>query len=276
MLLRLDEPQSQSLRTRLKSLFGSALTLGLFVCWAISVGGLVTLFAWMILDPHFADAAAWVNYDLNSILPNGHAILPDVARDDSIGRQRLLEAMVAAWLLSNLSILIGLFFGPIRHRRLSSWLGVITVSCAAIALMMAWSDVLWFGREFRVSQRIDSLEPTAKQLQNEWPLVDGDLPGVGPFSAYPYGRATCLLRLTQPDDRSSELTYQSIERSPAGGLRFQLGGAERGAWLEWHPRGERPDSFRGGLAARYQLDRATHLRDGWYLTRYSALLNHSR
>ena len=66
----------------------------------------------------------------------------------------------------------------------------------------------------------------------------------------------------------SSNAISAIERSDAGGLRFELADGDAGAWLEWHPAGEAPASFVGGLQGAYELVRASDLADGWFLARY--------
>ncbi|HYO23955.1 MAG TPA: hypothetical protein VEQ85_03315, partial [Lacipirellulaceae bacterium] len=62
----------------------------------------------------------------------------------------------------------------------------------------------------------------------------------------------------------------AIERSLAGGQRFELEGVERGAWLEWHPAGEGPTSFVGGLGTPRGLTRTKALGNGWFISRYDS------
>jgi hypothetical protein len=76
--------------------------------------------------------------------------------------------------------------------------------------------------------------------------------------------------LTTPESRVGVAPFSAIERSEAGGLRFELAGPEGGAWVEWHPAGERPASFVGGLETRYELARSADLGEGWFVARYRA------
>ena len=47
-----------------------------------------------------------------------------------------------------------------------------------------------------------------------------------------------------------------------------LAGSEVGDWVEWHPEGSSPASYRSGLGPSHELHRYTDFGDGWYLVRY--------
>ncbi len=77
-----------------------------------------------------------------------------------------------------------------------------------------------------------------------------------------------MLLLITPWRPTDNMQTPAIERSDAGGLRFELVRRGSSAWLEWHPAGEQPASFTGGLEIPYDLTRASPLGNGWYLTTY--------
>ena len=53
-------------------------------------------------------------------------------------------------------------------------------------------------------------------------------------------------------------------------MRFELAGAETGAWLEWRGDGSEPRSFVGGLDTKYVVVQAARLSAEWFLVRYRA------
>jgi hypothetical protein len=116
--------------------------------------------------------------------------------------------------------------------------------------------------------QLDGFESVAASLRADWPDSDGERDDIGPFMAYPRGGPRTLLLLTTPEIADVRTSISAIERATTGGLRFQLTGSEPDAWLEWHPIGSMPESFRGGLMTNYILERSAPLGGGWFVVRY--------
>jgi hypothetical protein len=177
--------------------------------------------------------------------------------------------MACVVLGSLLAIAAALFFGPHQHRRTRSWLAFTALIALWLTLVIGWRDVAWAGQRWRIGRQVAALEPVAAQLRKSWPDNDGQLPLLGPFMAYTPPDPQSLLLLKRTPLPNSKVTFTTIERSPAGGLRFEFADDETGAWLEWHPPSEAPASFTSDLETRYELVRSSPLGDGWYLTRYA-------
>lgn len=247
---------------------------GVSLLWALNVALLVGSVAWIAGDPVVARHLAFEQDRLAQqhrieLIDLGHAnAQADPVATDS-GHARALTAIAWLAVFSVATVGIALLFGPQRHRRLRSWIAFTTLVAVWLGLAVAWRDVAWAGQRYRLGREAASLEPIAAALRERWPLNDGsDVPGLGPFMAYPPGQAKMLMLLHQVRPEGSSNAISAIERSDAGGLRFELADGDAGAWLEWHPAGEKPASFLGGLEGAYELVRASDLGDGWYLARY--------
>jgi hypothetical protein len=121
-----------------------------------------------------------------------------------------------------------------------------------------------------MSWSVEQLEPLAERLRDQWPRGDSQLPEIGPFTAYPFGRPSVLLLMQPPSLNRESVHVSAIERSESGALRFQLGGSVANDWAEWHPETSRPRSFVGGLQDAHQLKAYSRLGSGWYLVRYDS------
>ena len=252
----------------------SAASWGLSFLWGVNVCLLVGSVVWIAIDPVVARHLAYEQdrlalrsrvelIDLGQVKPQVDPVATDSARARALS--------IITWLAIGCVAAVGLalVFGPQRHRRLRSWIAFTTLVAVWLGLAVAWRDVAWAGQRYRLSREAASLEPIAAALRERWPQSDGsDVPGLGPFMAYPPGQAKMLMLLHQVRPEGSSNAISAIERSDAGGLRFELADGDAGAWLEWHPAGESPASFRGGLEGAYELVRASDLGDGWYLARY--------
>ncbi|MEM6776125.1 MAG: hypothetical protein AAF670_00630 [Planctomycetota bacterium] len=128
---------------------------------------------------------------------------------------------------------------------------------------------VWRGKTRRSTHRIAELDRVAALLRADWPSDSGDIDGLGPYTAYPFDEPSLLLLLTPFPLESTNTVVAAIERSVNGSLRFELGGDDGGDWLEWHPSGERPNNFTGGLSDPHHLVQATQLDEQWFLVRYS-------
>ena len=252
----------------------SAASWGFSFLWTLNVLLLVGSIVWIAVDPVVARHLAYEQDQLAlrnriELIDLGHARTPapPVAIDSHHARALKFIAMAAV--VGIVAVGGALLYGPARHRRLRSWLAFTALVAIWLGLAVAWRDVAWAGQRFRLSREAAALEPIAAALRERWPLNDGsDVPGLGPFMAYPPGRAKMLMLLHQVRPEGSSNAISAIERSEAGGLRFELADGDAGAWLEWHPPGEKPASFLGGLEGSYELVRASDLGDGWFLARY--------
>jgi hypothetical protein len=161
---------------------------------------------------------------------------------------------------------VGLLVGPRLQRGLRSWLALTALVAMWAGLVASADDLTWTGERWRMRWQIPMFDSLAARLRTEFPVRDGRLAELGNFTAYPVGRPQMLLMfiVETPPGRA---TVAAVERSPAGALRFALASEQRGQWLEWHPAGSEPASFKGTLA-EYTLERAAALGDGWHLTRY--------
>ncbi len=155
-------------------------------------------------------------------------------------------------------------------RSVRQLLAITTVVALWFSLVLHHDSLAWQGKRARFSFRVDELELIAAPLRQEWPLTDGELPHVGPFMAYPFGRPSTLILLQSPRLATQSTYISSIERCEDGSIKFQLTGIDGGAWAEWHPTDSRPTSFVGGLADLHQLRSVSSIGRGWYLVRYKA------
>lgn len=237
---------------------------GLF--WLFHGLTLVALAAWAYLDPEFT---ALVNHGLSFLrfTPSGH--VPIQTGEPLLNiRLSFLAGAVVFSVITWLVLLIGAVIGPMRLRSFSAWFMLLTLAALWMIVATNWAHVARLGKLHRMHSGIEDFERIAIPLQESWPRTDGDLPGLGPFMAYPAGKPSVLILLTQPLPSEDRPSISAVERGVAGQLRFQLAGKERGHWLEWHPPGSQPASFVGGLLEVYELERADAVADQWYLTKY--------
>jgi hypothetical protein len=232
------------------------------VAWIVNVGLLIAACAWIFFDPGFM-RPHMVHAPLQQHLS---LVVPQTALMTQ-GRMEIFRWLTGAALATLAAIALGLLIGAPWNRRLRSWLAFTAIAAAWLALKTSWPELAWAGAQWRVGSTVAAFEAVAEPLRANWPAADGATDALGPFSAYPAGKPRMLMLLQQiPADRPARFT--AIERSDRGGLRFELAGPEAGAWLEWHPPGEQPSVFVGGLETRYDLERSSPLGDGWFLTQY--------
>ncbi|WDQ17254.1 hypothetical protein [Rhodopirellula sp. P2] len=155
----------------------------------------------------------------------------------------------------------------IRRRSLAQLLVMATLVAFWCALAIHLDSIAWQGKRARFAMRVQELERIAGPLREQWPQRDGELPAIGPFMAYPFGRPTTLILLQAPPVAKQSVYVSAIE-SQNGAIKLQLTGTDGGDWAEWHPRQSRPSSFVGGLSDPHELEFATSIGCGWYLVRY--------
>jgi hypothetical protein len=117
---------------------------------------------------------------------------------------------------------------------------------------------------------LPAADAMAHTLQAGWPTADTSLPDIGPFMAYPVDGPTALLPLSDAKFPKTGLRFSAVERTGDDVLRFELTGAEWGAWLEWRGDGSEPRSFVGGLDSEYVVVQSARLSSDWFLVRYRA------
>ena len=237
--------------------------------------GRATSWLWAAQVALLLGAAAWIAVDGQFMRPAEQ--LPATAAGQAKGPQTLPMStgrLVALWVVGLAAVttlalvFVGLFFGAPRHRRITSWLAIVALTAAWLGLLTSWPDLQWAGQRWRLQRHVATVAPLAGDLRRQWPTADGSHELLGPFSAYPAGSPRMLMPLTRR--AATTLDVAAVERAPQGGVRLQLVGREAGAWLEWHPAGERPASFTGGLDTPYRLERAADLGDGWFAARYGS------
>jgi hypothetical protein len=250
-----ESPTATSARPSRPWLPRRLLTIG----WFISVGCCVFAVGWLFLHPIAPRAVA------------DYFNLPETPAIVDLGTPSyhtvIVHALVMLSLLSIFWIMLGLFIGPPAHRGVRSWLAITTVLAFWLGLAVSWRSLAAAGQQWRLDRQLDSFESLAKHLQDAWPKSDDHVAGLGAFNAYPIGHPRTLMVIAA-EQADGAPPIAAVERSNAGALRFELGGDESGAWLEWHPPGSRPASFTGGLEDERRLNDAAPLADGWYLTHY--------
>ncbi|MEX1040397.1 MAG: hypothetical protein WDZ51_07195 [Pirellulaceae bacterium] len=235
--------------------------------WVANLLLLLGCAVWVVADARFD--SAWQRFALDTGLADDPNRL-----DDFAGRSELRTRLGGIWVLgaglvaSMLVVWCGIFLGSRGHRSLLAWMVAMSLTAAWLAFFTGVEDLRWLGHRLRLGSYVESYEPIAELLKQDWPREDGEHQQLGPYMAYPAESPAMLLMLAPPEMLPTGTTISSVERSPAGGLRFQLSGPERGIWLEWHPEPHQPESFVGGLQDARTLDRFLEIGGDWYLARY--------
>jgi hypothetical protein len=173
----------------------------------------------------------------------------------------------------SLPVMLGsLLFGPRRFRTTRVWLVFTGLACGWLGLVMTWPTIYWIGQQRRVSGLVAAAERTVSELQSHWPAMDGELPQIGPFLAYPSSAPTALLPLSGTTFPKTAVPFSAVERTGDDAMRFELSGNEAGAWLEWRRDASEPQSFVGGLETHYDVASVAQLAPHWFLVRYRANL----
>lgn len=245
--------------------------------WLTQVIALVAVISWATLDPAFELMA----YRLRSSGGSPWLAFSDAAGYVGYFRVSLIIGILAICigsLLVRLACVLKLKsrtdLEPKRHLSLRTMLGVVTLIAAWCGLAVNYSAVSMRAKGIRVAWELNELEALAAPLRKQWPDYDGDLPNLGPFMAYPFGRPSTLILLNPRSIAEGKLTVSTVERDGSGAIRLLLGsetsGTDYGDWVEWHPAGSLPSSFVGGLDDFHALRTSVALGNGWYLVRYGA------
>jgi hypothetical protein len=235
--------------------------------WAANVLLLVVLCGWIVANPRVGPQ---MDHQWREFVPRWERAhgRPPQAIAEANRRTTGLQAIRLGAVVTMAIIVVGLFFGAPRHRRMRSWLALTALVAAWLTVFTSYPSLAWAGQRWRVSRQLDEFEAIAAPLRSAWPFEDSSTEALGPFNAYPIGQPQVLLLLTTPPAAPQELSFAAIERSPEGALRFDLVGSDGFAWLEWQPKDSQPASFVGGLGGAHTLIRATPLGRGWYLVAY--------
>ncbi|MBI1246494.1 hypothetical protein GC197_01460 [bacterium] len=262
-----DRPASSKLVTGLVRLRDATLGKHPLILWLLNAGVLLLLAIWIISDARFSATWSHLQYELG--MTGDMSQLDEFANSFS-SRSKIfaLGTLVVISTISLALVAFGLTMGAKGHRALGSWMIAISLGCGWLGLLTSWDELIWTGKQMRIDSHVAAFEPIARDLRQHWPKADGQNKQLGPFMAYPGDGPKTLILLTKPKIADSGPSFSSVERSDAGGVRFQLSGDERGVWLEWHPAKEEPASFTGGLLEPHNLVRSVALGDGWYLVRY--------
>jgi hypothetical protein len=232
---------------------------------AMNAAIFVAIAAWIFSDARFGEAADRLRAHLSSQQGITGGSINDPRLAASVLR---LEILLTVAVVSGLLIGAAAILGTPHHRRIPFWLGLIFVAAVWLTLWATWPKLMWSGQVFRLTSETAAFQSIAKSLNNNWPDVDGSRDHIGPFNAYPAGEPRVLQLLTERRLPSGSATFSLIERINHNSLGFGLTGRDPGAWLEWHPSGDLPHSYIGGLAQRHDLARYEALGDNWYLVRY--------
>ena len=225
---------------------------------------------WAYLDPRFDQEIA----DSEVLVARVATINATVQITSGIGRgERWLFLLLILLVVASSLLLLGtgLLWGSKHYRSLKSLLMFVTLASLWVGLVVSLPNIAWYGKQVRVAKLLDDFEPIATELQADWPADDGESPTLGPYMAYPIGQPVTLVLLKPPVLQPSGTTITLVERSKRGGFRFHLAGSELGDWLEFHPPGQQPESFQGGLQQHFELVRQRQLCSSWFLTRYQLL-----
>jgi hypothetical protein len=115
---------------------------------------------------------------------------------------------------------------------------------------------------------LPAADAMVQALRSKWPTADAALPDIGPFLAYPVDAPTALMPLGDARFPKTDVGFSAVERTGDNVLRFELTGAELGAWLEWRGDRSEPRPFVGGLNSEYAMVQSARLSDEWFLVRY--------
>ena len=241
------------------------------VCWILQAVSLAAAAIWLCCDPAAERLVGMLHPNLDQPL----SAVREMAVQFGWMRGSLLVAIAAtslgsfAWWVSRMSR------RPQGRqtqrsgvlRSLKSLL-IFTAFCAGwFALAANASSLVWQGKRARLAWNVERLNTIVEPLRKHWPSRDDQLPGIGYWMAYPFGKPSVLL-LMKPPPIDGHLFVSAVQHLDSGALLLQLSGTPGNDWAEWHPKNSRPASFVGGLGDAHELGGYSSLGDGWYLVRY--------
>jgi hypothetical protein len=234
--------------------------------WAINVGLLLAAFGWIYLYGESRGIVELMKYQIGAADPTAGIIVRDPSRLDGGVTIGIVAGVVAG--CAAVVMLASLFAGSARFRTTRAWLVFMAVLCGWLGLAVSWPTIYWFGQQQRLKSVLPAADAMVEALRSSWPVVDTTLPDIGPFLAYPINKPTALMPLSEAMFPKTDLRFSAVERTGDEVMRFELSGAELGAWLEWRGDGSEPRSFVGGLDTQYMVVQAARLSDKWFLVRY--------
>jgi hypothetical protein len=238
------------------------------VAWAINLGLLLAAFGWIY---SFGESRETIELMKRAVMP-GDSTATAILDPSRLGLGVAVGlAAIAVVLCSCAAMLASLFLGHGRFRTTGRWLIFTAIVCGWLGLIVSWPAVYWFGQQRRVEAVLPAAEALVESLRGHWPKAESESPEIGPFLAYPISAPTALLPLRNVTFPKTGLRFSAVERSGEDAMRFELAGAETGAWLEWRGRGTEPRSFVGGLDTKYELTKVARLAPDWFLVRYRAV-----
>lgn len=236
--------------------------------WVANIGLLIAAFGWIYLFGQSRGIVELMKYQIGSVDPAAGIIIRDPSRLSSGVTIGIIAA--AGAMISAVVMLGSLFAGSRRFRTTRSWLVFMAVVCGWLGLAVSWPAIYWFGQQQRVKAALPGSDVMVQTLRSNWPTADTALPDIGPFLAYPVNAPTAVLPLSDATFPKTGLRFSAVERTGDDVLRFELTGAELGAWLEWRGDGSEPRAFAGGLDTEYVVVQAARLSAEWFLVRYRA------
>jgi hypothetical protein len=244
---------------------------GLFVvvAWAINLGLLLAAFGWIY---SFGESRETIEL-MKRVMTLGDSTSSPAILDPSRLGMGVAVGLVGAAVVfcSCAAMLASLFLGRGRFRTTRTWLVFTAIVCGWLGLIVSWPAVYWFGQQRRVETVLPAAQTLVDSLRGHWPKVESELPALGPFLAYPVSAPAALLPLRNVTFPKTGLQFSAVERSGDEAMRFELAGAETGAWLEWRGDGGEPRAFVGGLDTKYEVAKVARLGPGWFLVRYRAV-----
>ena len=238
-----------------------------WVYWVINISLFVGLLAWIFRDGEFSKVANLISQSASwkdTFLPNGafpHSLTTHV---------QILQVILIATVFSGIGIFAALFAGSRTNRNLRSWLAVMFALAAWLTLFSVWPDYAGYARAWRIRSNLPAMEKLATTLLANWPTGDGQLPEIGPFTAYPIGKPSTLMLLTTPTVPGTNIQISEINRYADSELQLRLVGFGEGVWLAYVPLQKQPSlnlSCINGLGSELELERGRFLSLGsnWFL-----------
>lgn len=236
--------------------------------WSVQGAALVMSVCWVTLDPLFPQLVKAAGQSASAPSEfDYHQMFSELG----ITRPLLLIGLLAVVFVSmirTLDIMLRRSANDTSLRSVKAWLLLTTIVAFWCSLWINADAIAWQGKRIRITTQIDALERIASPLRRSFPTEDGELPNLGPFMAYPFGRPSTLILLQSPTLNRRSIVIGAVQRTASGAILLQLHGADGGGWVEWHPPASYPDSFVGGLGDCYQLESSFTIGRGWHLVRY--------
>lgn len=235
--------------------------------FAINLALLAIAFTWLVIDARLEPTVQLMLQTVSTYHPSEWP--EQLQSSTDYGWRTLAVTLLTCAVATNVMLLSArLFSGTVRQRNLRAYLIMASLLCLWLGFATGFSDIAWRAKRVRLTSQLDEYRALAQPLRQSWPRQDGEIPELGPFMAYPVHQPRALVLLTPPQLQQGS-AIDIVERSDDGAIRFHLSGRESDAWIEWHPQGSRPTSFRGGLCEDFQLKHALELTSGWYLVHYA-------